>query len=283
MQRKPPFHYYERPFKKVPEIALIGRTWFEKAFEGLREHDHDSCMEIMVFNKGKQTYFARQQEFTLSGGDFFLAPPHTRHSTGPLPQSKSRHVWTQVDLGLKRPFLGQAQNEPLRRRLVRLGLTVGKAPAEFQKLLGRIYELAGEPDDPMHVIEAQTLYSLFLIQLVESVEANPERESVPVVYDVIRFMEANVDRAVTVEAMAENAGYSLSGFKSAFRKVTGIAPAEYFLRMKLDKARQLLENSERSITSIGLELGFSSSQYFATAFKRFYLVSPKTYRKKLTG
>jgi AraC-like DNA-binding protein len=58
-------------------------------------------------------------------------------------------------------------------------------------------------------------------------------------------------------------------------------PHEYILRCKIDRAVAQLEAGERSITDIAYDLGFSSSQYFATVFKRFTRLNPRDIPKHL--
>jgi AraC-like DNA-binding protein len=54
----------------------------------------------------------------------------------------------------------------------------------------------------------------------------------------------------------------------------GVAPHEFILRCKMDEAKRLLTHEGRSVTETAMALGFSSSQYFATVFKRFTQQTP---------
>ena len=68
---------------------------------------------------------------------------------------------------------------------------------------------------------------------------------------------------------------SPSRFKVRFLEEVGLPPREYVLRHKLGLAEQRLRRGE-SVTSVAHELGFSSSQYFATVFRRFAGHAPST-------
>jgi AraC-like DNA-binding protein len=54
----------------------------------------------------------------------------------------------------------------------------------------------------------------------------------------------------------------------------GIAPHEFILRCKVETAKKFLRDQNRNVTDTAMELGFSSSQYFATVFKRFTQQTP---------
>jgi transcriptional regulator GlxA family with amidase domain len=60
----------------------------------------------------------------------------------------------------------------------------------------------------------------------------------------------------------------------------GIAPAEYYLRMRVAHACKELSQTDRPVTEIGLSTGFSSSQHFSTAFKRVIGTTPRAYREQ---
>lgn len=74
---------------------------------------------------------------------------------------------------------------------------------------------------------------------------------------------------------------SLSSYHRQFVQVIGLSPAEYILKRKIEKAKELLASTDMSVTDIAYRYGFSSSQYFATAFKRFCYCTPTQYRKQL--
>jgi len=75
-------------------------------------------------------------------------------------------------------------------------------------------------------------------------------------------------------------GYSISRFKTKFKREVGFAPAEYISIQKVEASKNLLESSEVSITELAYGLGFSSSNYFASVFKKIMGCTPREYRKQ---
>jgi AraC-like DNA-binding protein len=82
----------------------------------------------------------------------------------------------------------------------------------------------------------------------------------------------------TMKQLARVAGLSESRFKHRFREEVGTTPADYQLRHKIDRACQMLIQDNTTILDTALSLGFSSSQYFATVFRRYVGVTPTEYR-----
>ena len=60
---------------------------------------------------------------------------------------------------------------------------------------------------------------------------------------------------------------SYSSFRRAFRKDTGLSPGSYFIEMKMNRARQLLASTGKTIQEISGLLGFESVYYFSRLFK----------------
>lgn len=92
------------------------------------------------------------------------------------------------------------------------------------------------------------------------------------------FLSENKDFMGPVEAFFDRIGVSRSRGYEIFHQTFGINPKEYILRKKIIYAQQmLLEGTD--ITTIAYDLGFSSSQSFATTFKKLTCSTPSNYRK----
>ena len=96
--------------------------------------------------------------------------------------------------------------------------------------------------------------------------------------EVLQYIENHIKDDIKIEELAKQMALSVSRFHFNFVKATGIPPREYILRRKIESAKNDLWSSDRTVTEIAYEYGFSSSQYFATVFKRFCYMSPLDYR-----
>ena len=88
--------------------------------------------------------------------------------------------------------------------------------------------------------------------------------------------------AIGGQELAQASNYSLSRFKAKFKEELGITPAEYITLQKMDRAQMLLKTTDDSITDIAYQLGFSSSNYFCSVFKKTLSYSPAAYRKSFS-
>jgi AraC family transcriptional regulator len=95
---------------------------------------------------------------------------------------------------------------------------------------------------------------------------------------VIDYMHAHLDEPITLSELAAIAGLSVTHFSRAFRDAAGKPPHAFLIDLRLERACELLENSELSITQIAFDCGFEQSQYFATLFRRKLGCSPRVWR-----
>lgn len=98
---------------------------------------------------------------------------------------------------------------------------------------------------------------------------------------VVSFLEESLDSDFNLSQLAQEAGLSESHFCRAFKKSTGFSPSQYFIRLRMEKARRLLRETTRSVIEIGIEVGYTSPSHFAHIFRREVGVTPSEYRGQL--
>lgn len=95
---------------------------------------------------------------------------------------------------------------------------------------------------------------------------------------VLHFMNENVHRPLTLEALAAHFRYSPSRFSALFRAETGMSPMSCFMRAKVQEACAYLELSDLKVNEIAIRLGISDPAYFSRLFRRTMGLSPQAYR-----
>jgi AraC family transcriptional regulator len=84
----------------------------------------------------------------------------------------------------------------------------------------------------------------------------------------------------SLEEMAAQAGVTPSHFCRIFRKATGVSPHQYVMKARLDRAQQLLAQSDAPLSSIADALGFTSQSHFTRAFRQFTGETPSDFRRR---
>jgi AraC-like DNA-binding protein len=95
----------------------------------------------------------------------------------------------------------------------------------------------------------------------------------------INFMANNLHRKICREQLAAMVHVNPSYFDRIFVESYGIAPIQMLRKMRLQQARQLLENTDKSLSEIAVACGFEDISYFCRIFRRQLDQTPGQYRK----
>jgi len=96
----------------------------------------------------------------------------------------------------------------------------------------------------------------------------------------IAYMHDNLASKITVNDIAEHVNTSPSHFTKLFKDTTRKTPIEYLSKIRLEKAKRLLKLSDKNLTEIAFDCGFSTSSYFSHSFIEAVKLTPSEYRKK---
>lgn len=97
------------------------------------------------------------------------------------------------------------------------------------------------------------------------------------------MMASHMDRGLSIAQIATECSLSRSHFSRAFKKNTGYSPRDWFLQVRLDKAKALLSDSSVSISRISLDCGFADQSHFTRVFTRVVGITPFSWRRSLSG
>jgi AraC family L-rhamnose operon regulatory protein RhaS len=126
---------------------------------------------------------------------------------------------------------------------------------------------------------------LFILDLVavEEVQLNEKlMDSSRSVQLFLKELNVNLSENWTVEKMAKSSGVGLTRFTFHCRQLTNLTPMKYLMLKRLEMSKQLLlDHPEMNISDVAYQCGFSTSQYFATMFKKQEKCTPVAYRKKI--
>lgn len=108
-------------------------------------------------------------------------------------------------------------------------------------------------------------------------------EQNPGISRAIQFMEQNMNKKLTLDEIADEAGYSPSYLTTIFRKKTGYSPLSYFSHLKITKACEYLDFSKLKIKEISFMMGYSDPYYFSKDFQKKIGLSPRKYRTRISS
>jgi AraC-like DNA-binding protein len=107
---------------------------------------------------------------------------------------------------------------------------------------------------------------------------NGDRESFRKIEQSIAYMQEHVDRPLQVATLAALVNVSPSHYFALFKRWTGSAPIDYFVGLRMQQARHLLDTTELSIKETATALGYEDPFYFSRVFKSVNRLAPSEYR-----
>jgi transcriptional regulator GlxA family with amidase domain len=99
----------------------------------------------------------------------------------------------------------------------------------------------------------------------------------------VGYMRQCLGQTVQVPTLARMASLSLSHFFALFKRQTGFAPMDYFIRLRMQRACELLDATTLSVKEIAGKLGYEDPFYFSRVFKCVNGMAPTEYRRLEAG
>jgi AraC-like DNA-binding protein len=127
----------------------------------------------------------------------------------------------------------------------------------------------------------QLIDELFILTARQLTRQNNARRDFPQAFMKLeQALRENLSHQWTVEEMAALVGLGTTAFSEKVKSYTGFSPLNYLINIRISEAIKLLKRPEVHVTDIALDVGFYSSQHFATTFKKLTGYTPSDFRKK---
>jgi AraC-like DNA-binding protein len=110
-----------------------------------------------------------------------------------------------------------------------------------------------------------------------------ESEAVRKIEQSINYMLRHLDEPLQVATLAAQANVSPSHFFALFKRQMGCAPIDYFIRLRMQHACRLLDETGMSVKEVAAKLGYDDPFYFSRVFKSVNQVAPSEYRLLKNG
>lgn len=215
-----------------------------------------------------------EKRWTIKKGDIFVCQPNIFHSYG----ADDKSPWTKYWIH----FRGKNANS----YMAILGLTIDSPilhigeNAKILSWLQDIFNILKAGYTQSNLIFA-TSYLNNILSYINSLSMNKllSKAEDMNMEKMITYMLDNINDNLSLDQLSIYANISKYHFVRLFKNKTGYTPIDYYNRLKIQKACELLETSPAKINMICSSLGFSNPYYFSIAFKKIVGQSPQSYRQ----
>jgi AraC-like DNA-binding protein len=272
--------YLDHPL--LPEVPSVGVKVFDQAAPGgLRPAARADVYEICYLARGSAEWWRGGRLIEAGPNSAFLNIPGEWHGGRDALLHPCCVCWAQVHLppGASLPGLSSAESEAIHSRLSGIEPRVCQASPELRDHFERLLTEYRHADAPLAVIKARAILHEIIVTFLR--DQDRERQSVitPEIQRSLAWMSAHIMDSYPIEAAAQVANMSIGHFHERFLHEVGYTPGEYRMRERLHRAKTLLRDPTLPITEIAHSLGYSTSQYFATVFRKLVGLSPRQYRQ----
>lgn len=262
-----------------PLLSTLMPTWvglYTKAAGHLVQARVLSDFVLVYCAEGAGWLTLQEKTWNVRKGDVLLCPPGIPHAYGADEQQPWTKYWVHF-----RGSMAQAYATQLGLSLSNPVLHVGEDTNLTSWFLDMLSVLRGGLSQ-VSLLCASSLLSRILAQMNSLAHEHRQQRAQGLDMGVLMaFLRDHLDGRLPLEQMASHVGLSKYHFARKFKQQTGDSPVEFQLRLRLQKASELLESSSATISAIAASLGFSSPYHFSSAFKQVMGVSPRGYRELL--
>ena len=279
---------YEEGRELLPELRIFGWLRFHKTLTGALPPDrHLGEFEIHYMVRGHLRWWVEEQNFDFNTGHIFVIRPSELHGGDEGSLQPCEHYWLRIKFPANEalPALTQAETAELRKGYELLKHRTFPASPEVKEFFERLLEEHRHGNATHALPMARSLLHALLITVLRDQDryAQSTKQTGTTTWRVRRtleWLETRIyDTDVKLDDVAAKVGLSPAGLRARFKTETGYTVHEYLLHRRIREARRRLTKTTDEITRIAHELGFSSSQYFATVFRRRTGDTPKEYRQ----
>lgn len=259
-------------FIEIEEVALKE----DYAMSSPHSHDH---YELYFLFEGQRNFFIDNKMFIVSKDTLVIIPPFCMHKTEGGP-------YKRINVNVSPSLLTSTQNEFLIKTSKK---TAFKLSNKYLKLIKALLtEGVNYPVNIKNKNEAllsiiQTIISFLSLQehsslTPASIAYSPTDVSTDVL-KIIYYINTRFTEKITLKTLCDEFFISKVTLCKKFKDVMHCSIMEYVLKLRLNKAKELLRATNKSIEEISSTCGFSSANYFGLTFKKAIGLSPYNYKK----
>ncbi len=273
---------------KVDGIYTV--HYFEYAKDFAYSGEIHDFWELVYADKKNLYITAGAQELELEAGQIYLHKPNEFHSIRCDGKKAANSVIISFDCDSPEllSVAGQVITADEDQRKY-IGNVIKESRSAFSTRLGDPYISVMEKSVNGDFYCEQLIRLNIEMLLISLIRSNRNKKVVSVkknstvLTEITEYLSENVENKIAFEDVIKKFNLSPSALKKLFRQHVGCGVMEYFTRLKVDRAKEMIREEKYNFTEIAEQLEFNNSQYFTTVFKRISGMTPSEYAKSVVS
>lgn len=258
------FYTPSQTAKKLLYYPIAAGSFHCNSDYRVERKNYDSILALYVVN-GNLTLIQNGEKTKAEKDTLLLIDCYEPHEY--FADSFAQTLWVHFDGGESRIWFDEIK--------LKKGQKI-KTGGSCADLLMRIIDSIKNAEN--ECVVSNRIYSL-LCHILSTSEQNIQNDTLKSVTDAKKYIKENLEKDLSVEIIAKSAHLSASYFSKTFKESTGLSPYDYLLNLRLEKAKELLLQTDFSVSEIAYKTGFNSAANFIYFFKKETNITPLKFRK----
>jgi AraC-like DNA-binding protein len=229
--------------------------------------------QLQYISRGAGVFATEDKTYTVKPGSVIFVFPGQRHHYKPSVATG----WVEYWVGFNGLFFSRLLQERIltkEHNYLEIGLR--------DNIIGVFEEIFDEvrAQRPLYQIKVCS----GIMNLLAEIITYERRKDQPDYYQSIVekakiLMESNMYNAINLSSVSKQLGISASRFNAIFKNYTSMSPYQYFIHIKINSAKGLLEHENLSVKEVAYQVGFEDQYYFSRMFKMKTGIAPSAWKK----
>ena len=241
-------------------------------------------LEFYYVVEGAYQFNTDHDSFILNTGDIFIVSPgvnHSIHSASQKAKYYSIGVATRLVSLDDAHFFQKTFLEPLDRGMLEFEPLVRPSDPDYDNFLQPVNRVVQTEDRKDKVVMYGAVVNMCCALIQRSTIKTEETKGFSKEHDAVQqcvlYVKKNYMNKVTLEQLAELTNLHPNYLCTLFRKYTGTSPMTYLSRVRMQRARKLLRETDLNIRQVAERTGFNSASFFSKRFKAVMGIPPVEY------
>ena len=289
-------------WQDVPENKKIGRlshnfpigrceiaTLENQPWMPMHTHNFD---ELVFVLGGSAVHTIDDEEYPIIRGDVFVVRGNHKHGYSNEKNFHIANVLYQRDFfeSLKIEFADLPGfnalfvHEPLYRKKHKFKSKLHLKSQQLRKMSQLLESMLTEQENEWAGTASlnEHIFSIIVINVCKFFleVKSPQPKALLKMSTAIDYIEHNFHKPLSNEQLSNIAGMTNGAFRYSFKKITGLSPIDYLIRLRIERAADMMaKNNHMRVIDVAFKVGFENSAYFTKKFKKIIGMTPMAYLK----
>lgn len=280
---------YKKPnMSDVSFPIIISKAQHEKNMVTVINNHWHPQMEIILFLKGEAVFKCNSNTFSVKEGDLIVVNSNEIHYCQSL-NCGVEYCWLVIDSSLLQSYSFDSCEVKYITPILQNHILFENKISNDTAINNCINNILKEYEIKQYGYELaikSSLFNLLMLMLrsyikktLNAAEYEKRGKDLEKLHKALEYIGDNYLFDITTIQLARLVNFNEFYFSNLFKKTTGMTVKEYTNHLRINKAENLLKNTDMNVTEIALNTGFNDINYFSRIFKKYKQVSPTSYKK----